>query len=116
MRVSPAYAPAPILGTSSLFAFVNLASVSGLGPDAWVMAEVPQDSTSHSMVADARRSAPHAVLDFTSEVPRRMAAADYFIGKPGPGAVSEALHCGLPVVTFRNAWTMPQERYNTESD
>lgn len=63
-----------------------------------------------------RRSAPHAVLDFTSEVPRRMAAADYFIGKPGPGAVSEALHCGLPVVTFRNAWTMPQERYNTEPD
>jgi hypothetical protein len=39
--------------------------------------------------------------------------ADLFIGKPGPGALSEALHLGLPVITFENAWTMPQERYNT---
>jgi UDP-N-acetylglucosamine:LPS N-acetylglucosamine transferase len=43
-----------------------------------------------------------------------MRAADYFIGKPGPGALSEALQCGLPVVTFRDAWTMPQERFNTQ--
>jgi UDP-N-acetylglucosamine:LPS N-acetylglucosamine transferase len=26
--------------------------------------------------------------------------------------LSEAVHLGLPVVTFDNAWTMPQERYN----
>ncbi|MFM8768762.1 MAG: galactosyldiacylglycerol synthase, partial [Rubrivivax sp.] len=32
----------------------------------------------------------------------------------GPGSISEALHCGLPVVVTRNAWTMPQERWNTE--
>jgi 1,2-diacylglycerol 3-beta-galactosyltransferase len=43
-----------------------------------------------------------------------MRLADYFIGKPGPGSISEALHCGLPVVVTRNAWTMPQERWNTE--
>ena len=43
-----------------------------------------------------------------------MRLGDYFIGKPGPGSVSEALHCGLPVVVTRNAWTMPQERYNTD--
>jgi UDP-N-acetylglucosamine:LPS N-acetylglucosamine transferase len=60
------------------------------------------------------RSAPHAALGFSSEVGRLMAAADYFIGKPGPGALSEALHCGLPVVTFRDVSTMPQERFNTE--
>jgi UDP-N-acetylglucosamine:LPS N-acetylglucosamine transferase len=60
------------------------------------------------------RSAPHAALGFTTEVGRMMRAADYFIGKPGPGALSEALQCGLPVVTFRDAWTMPQERFNTQ--
>lgn len=60
------------------------------------------------------RPAPHAALGFTSEVSRMMGSADYFIGKPGPGALSEALHCGLPVVTFRDASTMPQERFNTE--
>jgi UDP-N-acetylglucosamine:LPS N-acetylglucosamine transferase len=58
------------------------------------------------------RVARHAVLGFTSEVGRYMELADYFIGKPGPGSVSEAVCKGLPVVTFDNAWTMPQERFN----
>jgi 1,2-diacylglycerol 3-beta-galactosyltransferase len=64
-------------------------------------------------LAALRRSAPHAAIGFTTEVPRLMRLGDFFVGKPGPGALSEALHCGLPVVTFRNAWTLPQERYNT---
>ncbi len=54
------------------------------------------------------------VLGFTSEVPYWMRISDFFIGKPGPGSISEALHCGLPVITVRNAWTLPQERYNAE--
>jgi UDP-N-acetylglucosamine:LPS N-acetylglucosamine transferase len=60
-----------------------------------------------------RRSAPHAAIGFTSRVPHYMRLGDFFVGKPGPGALSEALHCGLPVITLRNAWTLPQERYNT---
>jgi UDP-N-acetylglucosamine:LPS N-acetylglucosamine transferase len=60
-----------------------------------------------------RRSAPHAIVGFTPEVGRHMALADYFIGKPGPGSLSEAVHMGLPVITFSSAWTMPQERFNT---
>ena len=39
-------------------------------------------------------------------------AFNFFIGKPGPGSLSEAVHMGLPVITFRNTATMPQERYN----
>ncbi|MES2483008.1 MAG: glycosyltransferase [Pseudomonadota bacterium] len=58
--------------------------------------------------------APRAVVGFTTEVQRYMRLADFFIGKPGPGSLSEAVHCGLPVVTVRNGWTLPQERYNTE--
>ena len=57
-------------------------------------------------------SAPHAVIGFTDDMPRYMRLGDFFIGKPGPGSLSEALHIGLPVVTFENSWTMPQERYN----
>ena len=38
--------------------------------------------------------------------------ADFFIGKPGPGSLSEAVQMGLPVIVVDNAWTMPQERYN----
>jgi len=66
----------------------------------------------------ARRSqearAPRVVLGFTSQIRNYMQLADFFIGKPGPGSISEAVQQGLPVVVVRNAWTMPQERYNTD--
>ncbi len=54
------------------------------------------------------------VEGFTKEVPRYMQLVDYFIGKPGPGSVSEALAMKLPVIVENNAWTLPQERYNGE--
>jgi len=59
-------------------------------------------------------SAPRHVLGFTSDIPRCMQLADFFIGKPGPGSVSEAVQQDLPVIVVRNAWTMPQERYNAQ--
>jgi len=58
--------------------------------------------------------APRVVVGFSSEVARWMRRCDFFIGKPGPGSLSEAVSQGLPVITTRNAWTMPQERWNTE--
>ncbi len=51
---------------------------------------------------------------FTKEIPYYMQLADFFIGKPGPGSISEALHMNLPVILESNAWTLPQERYNAE--
>jgi processive 1,2-diacylglycerol beta-glucosyltransferase len=61
-----------------------------------------------------KSGAARVVLGFTSEVPHWLRLADFFIGKPGPGCLSEALHLGLPLVTFANARTMPQERFNTQ--
>jgi UDP-N-acetylglucosamine:LPS N-acetylglucosamine transferase len=61
-----------------------------------------------------RASAPRVVLGFTSQMRHYMRLSDFFIGKPGPGSISEAVHMHLPVIVVRNAWTMPQERYNTE--
>jgi hypothetical protein len=57
---------------------------------------------------------PKYVEEFTSEIPYYMHLSDFFIGKPGPGSISEAVAMRLPVVVERNAWTLPQERYNTE--
>ncbi len=57
---------------------------------------------------------PLHIVGFTKEVHRLMHAADFLIGKPGPGSVAEAMICKLPVVLECNAWTLPQERYNTE--
>jgi 1,2-diacylglycerol 3-beta-galactosyltransferase len=62
----------------------------------------------------AKNRIPMCVEGFTSEIPYYMLLADFFIGKPGPGCLSEAVAMGLPVIVERNAWTMPQERYNAE--
>jgi UDP-N-acetylglucosamine:LPS N-acetylglucosamine transferase len=59
-----------------------------------------------------RTPAAHAVLGFEPDVVRYLRLGDFFIGKPGPGSLSEAVHTGLPVITFSNAWTLPQERFN----
>ncbi|MDE3171124.1 MAG: galactosyldiacylglycerol synthase [Acidobacteriota bacterium] len=54
------------------------------------------------------------VEGFTTGVNHYMQLADFFIGKPGPGSVSEALAMRLPVIVECNAWTLPQERYNAK--
>jgi 1,2-diacylglycerol 3-beta-galactosyltransferase len=57
---------------------------------------------------------PMFVEGFTDRVPRYMALADFFIGKAGPGSISEALAMRLPVIVERNVWTLAQERYNAD--
>jgi 1,2-diacylglycerol 3-beta-galactosyltransferase len=57
---------------------------------------------------------PCFVEGFTTEVRTYMHLSDFFIGKPGPGSISEALAMNLPVIVERNAFTLPQERYNAE--
>ena len=57
---------------------------------------------------------PMHVEGFTKEIPFFMHLSDFFIGKPGPGSISEAIHMNLPVIVERNAWTLPQERYNAD--
>jgi spore coat polysaccharide biosynthesis predicted glycosyltransferase SpsG len=54
------------------------------------------------------------IIGFTKEVHRLMRAADFLIGKPGPGSIAEAMVRKLPVLIECNAWTLPQERYNAE--
>jgi UDP-N-acetylglucosamine:LPS N-acetylglucosamine transferase len=57
---------------------------------------------------------PIHVEGFTTQIPFFMALSDFFIGKPGPGSISEALSRHLPVIIDCNAWTLPQERYNAQ--
>jgi hypothetical protein len=65
-------------------------------------------------LAAMRLPFPCRVEGFTSKPHYFMRLADYFIGKPGPGSLSEAWVMGLPVIVERNRRTMVQERYNTE--
>jgi glycosyl transferase family 28 len=63
----------------------------------------------------ARKSRlPQFVEGFTTKVNYYMQLADFFIGKPGPGSVSEALAMQMPVIVECNAWTLPQERFNAD--
>jgi len=62
----------------------------------------------------AQARAARVVVEFTPDVDGWLRLADFFIGKPGPGSLSEAVHLGLPVIVTRNRWTMPQERYNAQ--
>jgi UDP-N-acetylglucosamine:LPS N-acetylglucosamine transferase len=59
-------------------------------------------------------SKPMLVQGFATNVEYYMSLADFFIGKPGPGSISEALQLHLPVITECNSATLPQERYNAE--
>jgi len=54
------------------------------------------------------------VVGFVADVDYYMSLADFFIGKPGPGSLSEALQFHLPAVVESNAKTLPQERYNAQ--
>ncbi len=67
-----------------------------------------------SEIRSMTKQIPVFVEGFTQEVPHYMRLSDFFIGKPGPGCISEALALGLPVIVERNAWTLAQERYNAE--
>jgi 1,2-diacylglycerol 3-beta-galactosyltransferase len=58
--------------------------------------------------------AKHFIEGFTSEIAKYMHVSDFFIGKPGPGSISEAVAMKLPVIVERNMWTLPQERYNAD--
>jgi Glycosyltransferase family 28 C-terminal domain/Monogalactosyldiacylglycerol (MGDG) synthase len=57
---------------------------------------------------------PAHVEGFTEDVVRYMWLSDFFVGKPGPGSVSEALAMRLPVIVQAGARTLAQERYNVE--
>ncbi len=67
-----------------------------------------------NVLRTGRTRVPRFVEGFTTRVNHYMQLADFFIGKPGPGSVSEALAMKLPVIVECNAWTLPQERYNAD--
>jgi UDP-N-acetylglucosamine:LPS N-acetylglucosamine transferase len=69
-----------------------------------------------SLAAKLRAKKPpkHHIEGFTTEIPYFMRLSDFFIGKPGPGSISEAIAMKLPVIVESNAWTLPQERYNAQ--
>ena len=67
-----------------------------------------------SAIKSTRTRFPLFAEGFTQNVDYYMALSDFFIGKPGPGSISEALQFHLPVIVECNSATLPQERYNAQ--
>ncbi|MCC6365019.1 MAG: galactosyldiacylglycerol synthase [Bryobacterales bacterium] len=82
------------------------------GTSAQFIAVCGKNEKLRAQLSARRWRMPVFVEGFTSEIPYYMSLADFFIGKPGPGSISEAIAMRLPVIVERNAWTLPQERYN----
>ena len=55
-------------------------------------------------------SRPWCVVEFTKDIFHYMRAADFFIGKPGPGCISEAIDQRLPVLVQTGWTTLLQEK------
>ncbi|MEJ5367257.1 MAG: glycosyltransferase [Bryobacteraceae bacterium] len=91
-----------------------LDSIERAGAEVQLILIAGKNEALRARLESRRTRLPKHVLGFTTEVPYWMRISDFLVGKPGPGSISEALHCGLPVITVRNAWTLPQERYNAE--
>jgi 1,2-diacylglycerol 3-beta-galactosyltransferase len=51
---------------------------------------------------------------FTKRVPFYMELADFFVGKPGPGGISEAVVKRLRVIVRRDRRTLAHELYNCQ--
>ena len=70
---------------------------------------------SNRKLAESLRGRAHChPVGFVSNVADYIRLADFFIGKPGPGSISEAIHLGCPVIVEGNTTTMPQERPNVD--
>jgi 1,2-diacylglycerol 3-beta-galactosyltransferase len=71
----------------------------------------------NAALADALRAErlaiPHRVEGFTEQIADWLRLADLFVGKPGPGSMSEALALGLPLL-LDAAGVLPQERSNLD--
>lgn len=91
----------------------DMLKIAKVLPDQQLIFVAGHNSALAQKMALQSPSVHHLVLGFTKDIDQLMQLSDYFVGKPGPGSLSEAVHMGLPVITFRNSATMPQERYNT---
>ena len=54
------------------------------------------------------------VEGFTNRAPYYMELSDFFIGKPGPGSISEAAVKRLPIIVRCDAHTLAHGRYNCD--
>jgi 1,2-diacylglycerol 3-beta-galactosyltransferase len=99
-------------GTAAMLGIARRLDASGL--DMQLIAVCGRNQGLEASLRAMPHRMPMYVTGFTPDVARLMRLSDFFIGKAGPGSISEAVAMGLPVIIERNHWTLPQERYNAD--
>lgn len=99
-------------GSSEMLTIARVLDASGM--DVQLIAVCGRNARLEARMRAERLRIPMHVVGFSAEVARLMRMSDFFIGKPGPGSISEALEMGLPVIVDCNGRTIPQERYNAQ--
>ncbi len=72
--------------------------ITSSGLDLQLMVIAGRNEALRRRLASARWPVPTHVYGFVTNMPELMAAADLIVTKAGPGTVTEALTCGLPVI------------------
>lgn len=83
-------------------------ALKDVAPDVQVLFLCGHNSDLAAALAQRDWPFPTQVIGFTREVPKYLGASDIFVGKPGPGSVSEALSFGLHLMLDRTM-ALPQE-------
>lgn len=78
-------------------------------PDAQVLFLCGRDTALEAELSAIDWPFPARVVGFTDQVPQFLGVSDIFVGKPGPGCVSEALSMGLSLLLDRTM-ALPQEK------
>ena len=99
-------------GSARMLDITRILNASGIAMQ--LIAVCGRNQKLEQTLSQTARTIPMHVVGFTREVPRLLRLADFFIGKPGPGSISEAIAMGVPVIVECNSWTLPQERYNAQ--
>jgi 1,2-diacylglycerol 3-beta-galactosyltransferase len=99
-------------GSAEMLTIARVLDASGI--DIQLIAVCGRNARLEARMRAERLRIPMHIVGFTTEVAGLMRMSDFFIGKPGPGSISEALEMGLPVIIDSNSRTIPQERYNAQ--
>ncbi len=102
------------LHPGSLDAVKAVAAIQQSGLDVQMIVLCGRHDEARRKLSEMHHRVPVHTVGFTAEVPYYMRLADFFVGKPGPGSISEALAMRLPVTVERNPWTLAHERYNAD--
>lgn len=84
-------------------------ALKDMGPDAQLVLLCGHNTELAAALEQVAWPFPTKVLGFTQDVPLYLGASDIFVGKPGPGSVSEALSFGLYLLLDRKM-ALPQEK------